>query len=169
VRRIRQRTDGQQDSNSAQVYDGNDGNDVYKKAKKSGKAGQNSTPPIEKNLASGSRPAAPIRYSTQRFFFCNNFFYLCINVNELKHIAMKVKGISNSIYGGYAGADGLTMKNGRLINNRPTSETGIAEMARARKMAKYEEKVNMIAEGYSRGEMISEASEMMMMPIKIRR
>jgi hypothetical protein len=82
---------------------------------------------------------------------------------------MKVKGISNSIYGGYAGADGLTMKNGRLINNRPTSETGIAEMARARKMAKYEEKVNMIAEGYSRGEMISEASEMMMMPIKIRR
>jgi len=82
---------------------------------------------------------------------------------------MKVKGISNSIYGGYAGSDGLTMKNGRLINNRPTSETGIAEMARARKMAKYEEKVNMIAEGYSRGEMISEASEMMMMPIKIRR
>jgi hypothetical protein len=42
-------------------------------------------------------------------------------------------------------------------------------MARARKMAKYEEKVNMIAEGYSRGEMMSEASEMMMMPIKIRR
>jgi len=83
---------------------------------------------------------------------------------------MKVRGISNSIYGGYAGGDGLTMKNGRLINNRPCGETGIAEMARARKMAKREEKVSMIADGYARGEMMSEASEMMMMmPIKGRR
>jgi len=81
---------------------------------------------------------------------------------------MKVRGISNSIYGSYAGGDGLTMKNGRLINNRPTSETGIAEMARARKMAKREEKVSMIADGYARGEMMSEASEMIMSPFKIK-
>lgn len=81
---------------------------------------------------------------------------------------MRVKGISNSIYSGYAGGDGLTMKNGRLVNNRPCSETGISEMARARKMAKREEKVSMIAEGYSRGEMMSEASEMIMSPFKIK-
>jgi hypothetical protein len=74
--------------------------------------------------------------------------------------------IGNSIYqGGYAGTkDGLTVKDGRLINNRPCGETGIAEMARMRKAAKREEKISMIAEGYSRGEMMSEMREMIIKP-----
>ena len=68
--------------------------------------------------------------------------------------------IKNSIYqGGYAGSDGLTVKNGRLINNRPCDETGIAQMAKARAEAKRQAKIDMIAEGYAKGEMMSEARE----------
>lgn len=64
-------------------------------------------------------------------------------------------GIGNSIYqGGYAGADGLTVRGGRLINNRTDGCTGIAQMAKLRKEMKREEKVSEIAEGYTRGEMI---------------
>ena len=77
--------------------------------------------------------------------------------------------IGNSIYqGGYAGGDGLTVRDGRLINNRPDGCTGIAQMAKLRKEAKREEKISMIAEGYSRGEMISEAKEMMMGAFKLK-
>ena len=43
--------------------------------------------------------------------------------------------------------DGLTIKNGRLINDRPDSETGIAKLARKKKELKRAEKVRMIAEG----------------------
>jgi hypothetical protein len=69
--------------------------------------------------------------------------------------------IDNSIYG-------LTVKEGRLINDRPDGCTGIAQMAKLRKEAKREEKISMIAEGYSRGEMMSEAREMMMGAFKIK-
>lgn len=43
--------------------------------------------------------------------------------------------------------DGLTIKDGRLINDRPDSETGIAKLARKKKELKRAEKVRMIAEG----------------------
>jgi len=78
--------------------------------------------------------------------------------------------IGNSIYqGGYAGSGSdLTVKDGRLINNRADGYTGIAQLAKLRKEAKREEKVSMIAEGYSRGEMMSEAREMMMDTFKIK-
>jgi hypothetical protein len=69
--------------------------------------------------------------------------------------------IDNSIYG-------LTVKEGRLINDRPDGCTGIAQMAKLRKEAKREEKIGMIAEGYARGEMMSEAREMIMSPFKIK-
>jgi hypothetical protein len=69
--------------------------------------------------------------------------------------------IDNSIYG-------LTVKEGRLINDRPDGCTGIAQMAKLRKEAKREEKIGMIAEGYSRGEMMSEAREMMMGAFKLK-
>lgn len=82
----------------------------------------------------------------------------------------KKLGLYNSVYqSGYAGAgSNLTVKNGRLINNSGCGETGIAEMARLRKAAKREEKVSMIAEGYSRGEMMSEAREMMVDTFRIK-
>ena len=79
-------------------------------------------------------------------------------------------GIGNSVYqNGYAGAgSNLTVKDGRLINNGGCGETGIATMAKLRKEAKREEKIGMIAEGYSRGEMMAEAREMIMSPFKIK-
>lgn len=68
--------------------------------------------------------------------------------------------IKNSIYqGGYGGSDGLTVQNGRLINNRPCGESGISQMAKARAEARKQAKIDMIAEGYAKGEMISEARE----------
>lgn len=72
-------------------------------------------------------------------------------------------GIGNSVYG-----SNLTVKDGRLINNSGCGHSGIAEMARLRKEAKREEKISMIAEGYARGEMMSEAREMIMSPFKIK-
>lgn len=82
----------------------------------------------------------------------------------------KKLSIGNSIYqGGYAGrGSDLTVKDGRLINNRADGCTGIAQMAKLRKEAKREEKVSMIAEGYSRGEMMAEAREMMVGAFKIK-
>lgn len=77
--------------------------------------------------------------------------------------------IGNSIYqGGYAGGDGLTVKDGRLINNRADGCTGIAQLAKLRKEAKRQEKIDVIAEGYSRGEMMAEAREMMVGAFKLK-
>ena len=45
--------------------------------------------------------------------------------------------------------DGLIIKNGRLVNDRPIGETGIAEMARLRKSVVRSGKINMIADGIS--------------------
>jgi hypothetical protein len=47
----------------------------------------------------------------------------------------------------------LTVKNGRLINNRPVGKSGIEEAAELRKMVKKNEKTNMIADGIERAEM----------------
>jgi hypothetical protein len=69
--------------------------------------------------------------------------------------------IKNSVYqGGNIGdMSGLTVQNGRLINNRPCAHTGIAEMAKARAEAKRQAKIDMIAEGYALGEERSEMRE----------
>ena len=42
--------------------------------------------------------------------------------------------------------DGLTIKNGRLINNRPDSEMGITKMARIKKEMKRSDKIAMMVE-----------------------
>jgi len=88
--------------------------------------------------------------------------FVLIHLLKIDIMISKKLGLYNSVYqSGYAGAgSNLTVKNGRLINNSGCGETGIAEMARLRKAAKREEKV-MIAEGYSRGEMMSEMREML--------
>lgn len=49
---------------------------------------------------------------------------------------------------------GLTVKHGRLINNRPTDKTGIQEMAENRKAMKMAKKVSQIAEGTHMGNMM---------------
>jgi len=75
---------------------------------------------------------------------------------------MKLK-LSNSVYqSGYnGGGPGLTVRDGRLINDRPNSEMGIVQAANARRQMKIEKKINMQAEAYVRGERMSEMNEMM--------
>ena len=104
------------------------------------------------------------KHSTFLIFFLS----LCSPFKIMIMIGRKLS-IGNSIYqGGYAGADGLTVKDGRLINNRADGQTGIAQLAKIRKDAKREEKVSMIAEGYSRGEMMAETREMMVGAFKLK-
>lgn len=63
--------------------------------------------------------------------------------------------ISGSIYSS-AKYSGLSMRNGRLVNNRPDGQTGIAQASELRKSMKKAEKVSMIAKGVAMGEMMSE-------------
>ena len=48
---------------------------------------------------------------------------------------------------------GLTMKNGRLINDRPCGVTGIQQAADARKARKREDKIRMMVEADVRASM----------------
>lgn len=66
--------------------------------------------------------------------------------------------LSNSIYSG-SQYDGLTVRNGRLINNRPDGQTGIAQAADIRKSMKRAEKISIVAKGTAMGEMMSEMGE----------
>lgn len=49
--------------------------------------------------------------------------------------------------------NGLHVKDGRLINERPDGINGIEQAANLRKMVKYNKKVEMIADGIERAEM----------------
>ncbi len=70
----------------------------------------------------------------------------------------KPLNLSNSIYqqktpGSY---NGLTVKNGMLINSRPDGITGIAQAAQIRKSIKTAEKISIIAKGNTMSEMMEE-------------
>ena len=68
--------------------------------------------------------------------------------------------------------DGLTVKDGRLINNRPCSKSGIEKGAELRKALKRAEKISMISEGVALGDMKSEMREEgreIMIPFKFKR
>lgn len=56
---------------------------------------------------------------------------------------------------------GLTMKNGRLVNDLPDGVTGIQRAADMRKMRKREEKVAVMDEAMYRAEMRADMKEMM--------
>lgn len=69
--------------------------------------------------------------------------------------------LSNSIYqqknsGSY---NGLTVKDGMLINDRPDGKTGIAQMAEMRKSAHRAEKISIMATAFTLGETISDMGE----------
>lgn len=63
--------------------------------------------------------------------------------------------LGNSIYQD-AKFNGLTVRNGRLINERPDGQTGIAQAAQIRKSMKVAEKVSIVARGTAMGEMMSD-------------
>lgn len=69
--------------------------------------------------------------------------------------------LGSSIYANDSKFGGLTMRNGRLINNRPDGQTGIAQAAEMRKSMKKAEKVMIVAKGTAMGEMMSEMGECM--------
>lgn len=56
---------------------------------------------------------------------------------------------------------GLTVKGGRLINERPNGITGIQEAAMIRKARKMEEKANVIAAGILKAEIKEDRMESM--------
>ena len=73
---------------------------------------------------------------------------------------MKGLKLSNSVYASKLMlGNGLDVQGGRLINNRPDSMSGIAQAAVAKKAMKRMEKVSMIAEGVSLGDMRSDMME----------
>jgi hypothetical protein len=55
--------------------------------------------------------------------------------------------------------DGLTVKDGRLINNRPNSKNGIEKAAELRKSIKRAEKIEMYSEAVALGDMKAEMRE----------
>jgi len=48
--------------------------------------------------------------------------------------------------------DGLTIKNGRLVNERPIGMTGIQQAANMKRIIKEDRKIKMIADGIERAE-----------------
>jgi hypothetical protein len=77
---------------------------------------------------------------------------------------MKMKlNVGNSIYqGGYnGGGPGLTVKNGRLINNAPDGRMGITKMAEANRDMKRSQKIDMQTQAILRADAIEKMNEMM--------
>jgi hypothetical protein len=68
---------------------------------------------------------------------------------------MKKLDLSKSVYSS-SRYNGLSVKNGRLINNRPDSQTGIAQACEIRKSIQKMDKVSMIAKGVAMGNMMDE-------------
>lgn len=66
--------------------------------------------------------------------------------------------LGNSIYSSSA-FSGLTVRNGRLINNRPDGQTGIAQAADIKRSMKRAEKISIVAKGTAMGEAMSEMGE----------
>lgn len=66
--------------------------------------------------------------------------------------------LKNSIYQQKSSGsfDGLTVKGGMLINNRPDGQTGIAQLAQMKKSIKTAEKISIIARGNAMAEMMEE-------------
>lgn len=69
--------------------------------------------------------------------------------------------LRNSIYQqkNVGSFEGLTVKDGMLINNRPDGQSGIAQAAQVRKAMKTAEKISIVARGTAMGEMMSEMGE----------
>ncbi len=67
--------------------------------------------------------------------------------------------LGNSIYQ-KSNFSGLTVRNGRLINERPDGQTGIAQAAQIKRSMKTAEKISIVAKGTAMGEMMSDMYDM---------
>lgn len=70
----------------------------------------------------------------------------------------KPLNLKNSIYQqkNSGSFNGITVKDGMLINNRPDGQTGIAQLSQLKKSIKTAEKISIIAKGNSMSEMMEE-------------
>ena len=57
--------------------------------------------------------------------------------------------------------NGLTIKNGRLVNERPNGMTGIQEAANMKRIIDEDRKIKMIADGIERAESRKEFRELL--------
>ena len=71
---------------------------------------------------------------------------------------MKKLDLRSSIYSGDR-YNGLTVKNGRLMNNRPDGQTGIQQAAQFKSEMKRAKKIDMYAEAVMIGNLRSEMIE----------
>jgi hypothetical protein len=71
---------------------------------------------------------------------------------NLKNSIYQQKNADNSY-------NGLTVKDGMLINNRPDGQTGIAQMSQMRKSIRRAEKISIVAQGNAMGEMMGEMGD----------
>lgn len=75
-----------------------------------------------------------------------------LSLYQLKYNNMKKPlNLSNSIYQQKGSGFGLTMKDGMMINNRPDSTTGIQKAVEVKKATRRAEKVSILAQGTSLG------------------
>jgi hypothetical protein len=77
---------------------------------------------------------------------------------------MKMKlNLGNSVYqSGYnGGGPGLTVQNGRLVNNAPDGRMGITKIAEANREMKRSQKIDMQTQAILRAEAIEKMNEMM--------
>jgi hypothetical protein len=93
-------------------------------------------PPLEKKSLSDRGPASQNRYITSTPYVFNRYIYTMYN--------------------------DLTVRNGRLINNRPNDVTGIQQAAQIKKDLKREQKIQMMSEAIYRGEMMSDLEKSLM-------
>jgi hypothetical protein len=129
-----------------------------KNAKKSEPRQAESTPPPSRKVGFASGRGAKNLLRTLSPCVSEPFCIFAKTLTMKKPIIMK--SISN----------GLDVRGGRLINNRPCSINGIQRAAQLKSDMKREKKVSMIAEGIRRAEMESELGYQMLttMPIKRR-
>jgi len=72
----------------------------------------------------------------------------------------KRPNLSNSIYQQKGAGYGLTQKDGMLINNRPDGQTGIQQIAQAKKELKRAEKISTYAEAVRIGSQMEDMGGM---------
>jgi hypothetical protein len=73
----------------------------------------------------------------------------------------KTLNLGNSIYQqkNSSSYNGLTVKDGMLINNRPDGQTGIAQAAQLRKAMQRAEKISTMSTAFMMGETMSEMGD----------
>lgn len=110
-----------------------DGTQAGKKRKISGGAGRTLPPPLQKKVVSGSGRSSQNGAITSTLYVSNSYIYTMYN--------------------------DLTVRNGRLVNNRPNDVTGIQQAAQIKKDLKREQKIQMMEEAMYRAEMRADMME----------